>query len=122
MPRRAVQRELDRMAQLVLEDDEEGLLRRGGVEAVEQKRAVRQAEEKIAGHADLRPDRRAPARVDELACRAGQTRGERYGQLSIEARKKAAEALAAVDVVIEVVDARLPEASSNPMIPPSEKP
>lgn len=32
------------------------------------------------------------------------------------ARKKAAEALAAVDVVIEVVDARLPEASSNPMI------
>ena len=32
------------------------------------------------------------------------------------ARKKAAEAMAAIDVVIEVVDARLPEASSNPMI------
>lgn len=32
------------------------------------------------------------------------------------ARKKAAEALAAVDVVIEVTDARLPAASSNPMI------
>lgn len=32
------------------------------------------------------------------------------------ARKKAAEALAKVDVVIEVVDARLPAASSNPMI------
>ncbi len=33
-----------------------------------------------------------------------------------QARKKAAEAMARVDVVIEVVDARLPEASSNPMI------
>ena len=32
------------------------------------------------------------------------------------ARKKAAETLAKTDVVIEVVDARLPEASSNPMI------
>ena len=32
------------------------------------------------------------------------------------ARKKAAEAMAAIDVVIEVTDARLPEASSNPMI------
>jgi len=32
------------------------------------------------------------------------------------ARKKAAETMAWVDVVIEVVDARLPEASSNPMI------
>lgn len=32
------------------------------------------------------------------------------------ARKKAAETMAHVDVVIEVVDARLPEASSNPMI------
>ncbi|RTL47712.1 MAG: ribosome biogenesis GTPase YlqF [Rhodocyclaceae bacterium] len=32
------------------------------------------------------------------------------------ARKKAAETMARVDVVIEVVDARLPEASSNPMI------
>ena len=32
------------------------------------------------------------------------------------ARKKAAEAMAAIDVVIEVVDARLPAASSNPMI------
>ena len=32
------------------------------------------------------------------------------------ARKKAAETLAHADVVIEVVDARLPEASSNPMI------
>ncbi|MCB1914789.1 MAG: ribosome biogenesis GTPase YlqF [Rhodocyclaceae bacterium] len=32
------------------------------------------------------------------------------------ARRQAAEALARVDVVIEVVDARLPEASSNPMI------
>ncbi|MBS0543964.1 MAG: 50S ribosome-binding GTPase, partial [Proteobacteria bacterium] len=32
------------------------------------------------------------------------------------ARKKAAEAMAATDVVIEVTDARLPEASSNPMI------
>jgi ribosome biogenesis GTPase A len=32
------------------------------------------------------------------------------------ARKKAAETLASVDVVIEVLDARLPEASSNPMI------
>lgn len=32
------------------------------------------------------------------------------------ARKKAAETLEWVDVVIEVVDARLPEASSNPMI------
>ena len=32
------------------------------------------------------------------------------------ARKKAAEAMAMTDVVIEVVDARLPEASSNPMI------
>ncbi|MEW9898975.1 ribosome biogenesis GTPase YlqF [Chitinivorax sp. PXF-14] len=32
------------------------------------------------------------------------------------ARKKAAETMAAVDVVIEVVDARLPQASSNPMI------
>lgn len=32
------------------------------------------------------------------------------------ARKKAAVALAAVDVVIEVVDARLPAASSNPLI------
>lgn len=32
------------------------------------------------------------------------------------ARKKAAETLATADVVIEVLDARLPEASSNPMI------
>ncbi|HEX8989779.1 MAG TPA: ribosome biogenesis GTPase YlqF [Rhodocyclaceae bacterium] len=32
------------------------------------------------------------------------------------ARKKAAETMAMIDVVIEVVDARLPEASSNPMI------
>ncbi len=32
------------------------------------------------------------------------------------ARKQAAERLAAIDVVIEVTDARLPEASSNPMI------
>ena len=32
------------------------------------------------------------------------------------ARRKAAETLAAIDVVIEVTDARLPEASSNPMI------
>lgn len=32
------------------------------------------------------------------------------------ARKKAAETMAATDVVIEVVDARLPAASSNPMI------
>lgn len=32
------------------------------------------------------------------------------------ARKKAADSLARVDVVIEVVDARIPEASSNPMI------
>ena len=32
------------------------------------------------------------------------------------ARKKAAETLAMVDVVVEVVDARLPQASSNPMI------
>jgi ribosome biogenesis GTPase A len=32
------------------------------------------------------------------------------------ARRKAAETLADVDVVIEVVDSRLPEASSNPMI------
>ena len=32
------------------------------------------------------------------------------------ARKKAAETMAQTDVVIEVVDARLPEASSNPMI------
>jgi len=33
-----------------------------------------------------------------------------------QARKKAAETMALTDVVIEVVDARLPEASSNPMI------
>ena len=32
------------------------------------------------------------------------------------ARKKAAEAMAQIDVVVEVVDARCPEASSNPMI------
>jgi ribosome biogenesis GTPase A len=32
------------------------------------------------------------------------------------ARKKAAETMALIDVVIEVLDARLPEASSNPMI------
>ena len=32
------------------------------------------------------------------------------------ARSKAAETMALTDVVIEVVDARLPEASSNPMI------
>ena len=32
------------------------------------------------------------------------------------ARKKAAETMAYVDVVVEVLDARLPEASSNPMI------
>jgi ribosome biogenesis GTPase A len=32
------------------------------------------------------------------------------------ARKKAAETMAYVDIVIEVLDARLPEASSNPMI------
>jgi len=32
------------------------------------------------------------------------------------ARKKAAEAMAGVDVVIEVVDARLPEASTNPLV------
>lgn len=32
------------------------------------------------------------------------------------ARRKAAETMARVDVVIEVVDARLPEASSNPMV------
>jgi ribosome biogenesis GTPase A len=32
------------------------------------------------------------------------------------AREKAAETMASVDLVIEVVDARLPEASSNPMI------
>ena len=32
------------------------------------------------------------------------------------ARKKAAESMERIDVVIEVLDARLPEASSNPMI------
>ncbi|MBP9804206.1 MAG: ribosome biogenesis GTPase YlqF [Candidatus Accumulibacter sp.] len=32
------------------------------------------------------------------------------------ARKKAAEAMASIDVVIEVVDARLPEASTNPLV------
>ena len=32
------------------------------------------------------------------------------------ARKKAAETMANIDVVIEVLDARLPEASSNPLI------
>jgi ribosome biogenesis GTPase A len=32
------------------------------------------------------------------------------------ARKKAAETMAAIDVVIEVVDARLPEASTNPLV------
>jgi ribosome biogenesis GTPase A len=32
------------------------------------------------------------------------------------ARKKAAETMATIDVVIEVVDARLPEASTNPMV------
>ena len=32
------------------------------------------------------------------------------------ARKKAAETLAHADVVVEVLDARLPQASSNPMI------
>jgi ribosome biogenesis GTPase A len=32
------------------------------------------------------------------------------------ARKKAAETMARTDVVIEVLDARLPEASSNPII------
>ena len=37
------------------------------------------------------------------------------GHMSL-ARKKAAETMEFVDVVIEVVDARLPEASSNPMI------
>ena len=37
------------------------------------------------------------------------------GHMSI-ARKKAAEKMEWVDVVIEIVDARLPEASSNPMI------
>ncbi|HXF15435.1 MAG TPA: ribosome biogenesis GTPase YlqF [Burkholderiales bacterium] len=37
------------------------------------------------------------------------------GHMSI-ARKKAAETMEWVDVVIEIVDARLPEASSNPMI------
>lgn len=34
----------------------------------------------------------------------------------VSARKKAAEAMEWIDVVIEVLDARLPEASSNPMI------
>ncbi len=34
----------------------------------------------------------------------------------VSARKKAAETMERVDVVIEVLDARLPEASSNPMI------
>jgi len=34
----------------------------------------------------------------------------------VAARKKAAETMASTDVVIEVLDARLPEASSNPMI------
>ena len=33
-----------------------------------------------------------------------------------QARKKAAETMEFTDVVIEVLDARLPEASSNPMI------
>ncbi len=37
------------------------------------------------------------------------------GHMSV-ARKKAAETMEWIDVVIEVVDARLPEASSNPMI------
>ena len=37
------------------------------------------------------------------------------GHMSL-ARKKAAETMEFVDVVIEVIDARLPEASSNPMI------
>ena len=32
------------------------------------------------------------------------------------ARKKAAESMEKTDLVIEVLDARLPEASSNPMI------
>jgi ribosome biogenesis GTPase A len=34
----------------------------------------------------------------------------------VSARKKAAEAMAFTDVVIEVVDARLPEASTNPLV------
>ena len=33
-----------------------------------------------------------------------------------QARKKATETLAMTDVVVEVLDARLPQASSNPMI------
>jgi len=32
------------------------------------------------------------------------------------ARKKAAETMTSIDVVIEVVDARLPEASTNPLV------
>jgi ribosome biogenesis GTPase A len=32
------------------------------------------------------------------------------------ARKKAAETMANIDVVIEVLDARLPEAGSNPLV------
>ena len=32
------------------------------------------------------------------------------------ARRKAAETMAVTDVVIEVVDARLPEASTNPLV------
>jgi ribosome biogenesis GTPase A len=32
------------------------------------------------------------------------------------ARKKAAETMASIDVVIEVLDARLPEASTNPLV------
>ena len=32
------------------------------------------------------------------------------------ARKKAAETMASVDVIIEVLDARLPEASTNPLV------
>jgi ribosome biogenesis GTPase A len=34
----------------------------------------------------------------------------------VAARKKAAETMATIDVVVEVVDARLPEASTNPMV------
>ncbi len=37
------------------------------------------------------------------------------GHMSL-ARKQAAETMASIDVVIEVVDARLPEASTNPMV------
>lgn len=62
------------MAKFMLKHDEESLLRRGCMQAIEKKRPFAQPREKIAGHSDfcLSDEAEHASRIDEFSCRTGQ--------------------------------------------------